>query len=290
MGITNPWRAFYNSILMKKASKRIEYTPVLLTYLDVLGFNDRIKETERKTTEVRKTYALLRRLQDQYLSARRFVLGADDKPDYITDFRSFSDLMLRITKVKADHDTLAGFLNGELVTLANIQCDCVALSGDLLRGAIFHGDLYYDDSVTFGPALGEAYRLESETAVFPRIVIDADLLKQAKESGYVWEGDYIQRGDDGIYFVDYLFASYLDRFTWGDMEKSHDQILVAHRDMVQKKLKEVEKEKSYRKRQKVIWVAQYHNSTIQKLMRRFFKDMPQIHFDGMEIPEHLFAY
>jgi hypothetical protein len=276
---------------MKKATKRIAYDPVLLTYLDILGFKDRIERSKSKATEVRKTHALLRRLQEQYSQARRFVAGEDNKPHYITQFRSFSDLMIRVTETRQDGDNLAGYLNSELVVLSNTQCDCVALWGDLLRGAIFSGDLYLDDDVTFGPSLGEAYLLESGTAVFPRIVIDVDLLKRAWKTGRVWEGDYIKRGDDGVYFVDYLFGSYLDRYSWPDeLSKKPDEILAEHKAVVEKKLKEVEKEKDYRKRQKIIWLAQYHNTTLKKLVDRFKGVLPDRHFDVMEIPEELFRF
>lgn len=275
---------------MGKTSQNIAYVPVLLTYLDVLGFREKVKKTQLTPSEVKKTHDLLKRLQQQYSQARRFVAGQNNKAHNVTQFRSFSDLMIRVTEIKQADDTLAGYLNWELVVLASTQCDCVALAGDMLRGAIVSSDLYIDKNVTFGPALVEAYLLESSTAVFPRIVIDADLLKRAEQAGQVWH-DYTKRGEDGVYFVDYLFGSYLDKHLWpNQLSKSADEILTEHKQTVEKRLKEFEKEKDYRKRQKAIWMAQYHNSTVKRLEERFQGTFPNSHFAGMEIPEDLFEY
>jgi hypothetical protein len=66
---------------------------------------------------------------------------------------------------------LADILNFECMVLANAQCQEIFSSGILLRGAICVGDLFIGDHATFGPALIDAYDLESNVAVFPRIAI-----------------------------------------------------------------------------------------------------------------------
>jgi hypothetical protein len=48
-------------------------------------------------------------------------------------------------------------------------------SGLLIRGAITIGDIVHDDSIVFGPALNRAYELESQQAIYPRIILDPDV-------------------------------------------------------------------------------------------------------------------
>ena len=108
---------------MEDRQQTIEYRPVLLTYLDVLGFRDRIDKTKRNPSEVKETYDLLRRLQQQYSQSRRFVTGPDKKPHSITHFRSFSDLMLRITEVRRVCDPLA-----DAYTTLGTNCPDISIS------------------------------------------------------------------------------------------------------------------------------------------------------------------
>nr|WP_317187917.1 hypothetical protein [Acinetobacter gerneri] len=41
----------------------------------------------------------------------------------------------------------------------------------LLRGALTIGEIYHDENMVFGPAMVEAYELESKVAEFPRIIL-----------------------------------------------------------------------------------------------------------------------
>jgi hypothetical protein len=57
----------------------------------------------------------------------------------------------------------------------------------LLRGGICVGDISMDpdprsDEIVFGPAMVRAYELERDAAVYPRIVIDRELIKEADAS------------------------------------------------------------------------------------------------------------
>lgn len=50
--------------------------------------------------------------------------------------------------------------------------------GILFRGGITYGKVVHTDKMLFGPAMNKAYSLESKTAVYPRIIIDNDVIKQ----------------------------------------------------------------------------------------------------------------
>ena len=77
---------------------------------------------------------------------------------------------------------------GKLFTVALCNCEPIFLrfikERILFRGGISYGDAYIDQerSMFFGPAVNEAYKLESETAIHPRIVIDSYVAEEVIEN------------------------------------------------------------------------------------------------------------
>src|SRR5690606_28453000 len=55
----------------------------------------------------------------------------------------------------------------------------LVFQGILVRGAITYGKLIHTDKVLFGPALAEAYILESKAALYPRVILHKDIIDLA---------------------------------------------------------------------------------------------------------------
>src|SRR5439155_8129709 len=117
-----------------------------------------------------------------------------------------------------------------------------------------------------GPALVKAYHHAEQMAVFPRIVIDPKIIDLEKSDSMIpILNTFIIRGDDGAYFIDYLFAAY-----------SNWQILIfddkwetlrIHKTRVEEKLRELPS-KGERAKHKALWLALYHNSVLKRLGQR----------------------
>jgi hypothetical protein len=80
------------------------------------------------------------------------------------------------------------------------------------RGGICRGSIFHNSNFVFGEAMVRAYRLESRVAVFPRVVIDEEIVESLL-SEPIPEGIAVFRNRiahmvrldaDGRYFVDYL--------------------------------------------------------------------------------------
>lgn len=75
--------------------------------------------------------------------------------------------------------------------------------GLLLRGGIVRGKLYQQGALAFGPAIHEAYHLESKVASSPRIILSAELAAEWIEDepggGVAWRIDH-----DGHRFYNFL--------------------------------------------------------------------------------------
>ena len=83
--------------------------------------------------------------------------------------------------------------------------------GMLTRGGVVLGLAHHSGSVVFGPAVIEAYRLESEVAKYPRILV-ADEVRQAAW-GYhegLCRGRLFTQDSDGCWFVNVIFPPLSD--------------------------------------------------------------------------------
>jgi hypothetical protein len=238
------------------------YRKVLLTYLDILGFRELIRQSNGNPGKVAEILHVLK------VTKRKGTAGVatvDDNGEtkLITRTHNFSDLIIRITLIDNPDDLIVR-LNMELMTLAAIQCELTAIHGILLRGGISIGECYEDHEFIFGPALVDSYELEEKTAVFPRIVISQSLVEvSSKETGEVWPR-VIRRGEDAAFYVDYLYAGCHTK-PGGFMRtgfNSAGALLKGHQILIADKLAHT---KEARARQKVLWTALYHNSVIDRL-------------------------
>lgn len=77
----------------------------------------------------------------------------------------------------------------------------------LTRGGITIGDFFCDDVMVWGNALVKAYELESKVAVYPRVIIEPELIR---ELNLVSEDDkshykkWIRQDKDSFFYIDYL--------------------------------------------------------------------------------------
>lgn len=85
--------------------------------------------------------------------------------------------------------------------------------GILCRGGVSLGKFIHSDNYLFGPALVEAHTLESKAAMYPRVILDTNVIDAGTENrtlehtssdemGYVYS--LLERDSDGMYYIDYF--------------------------------------------------------------------------------------
>jgi hypothetical protein len=246
-----------------------EYQKTLLVYLDIMGFKKMIEESQNDSTKVDVIIDMLKKVKAQTDISFKRPITSRVSVDAMEP-RNFSDLVLRITALGEGPIQFRTAIMNECAILAAIQSELFLSSGILLRGGMCIDDLYHENEIVFGPALVKTYELETNVAVFPRIVVDAKscLLHGTDENTSPQFYLYVRRGDDGAYFIDYLYHSYINMFVMSQYKSDEKRFLSQHKMQVESKLEEYAT-KDYRIKQKGLWLALYHNSVIKRLAEEY---------------------
>ena len=132
--------------------------------------------------------------------------GVDEKTENrlnLSRFKSmiFSDNILFFAPYDSETDMLN--LSNNIVYGLSQFLFQYTKSNIFFRGAITAGQLFYDEKLhfVFGTGLIRAYELESNVAIYPRIIIDTCLKPSPILVG--WAQD-----EDGIWYADYLTLGY----------------------------------------------------------------------------------
>jgi hypothetical protein len=184
---------------------KMKYDDRVICFLDFLGFRSQIKRTDNSEQSI--ATAEIQRIADG-IEQLRSVMDADfpdERPD--VEVTQFSDSV-----VLSFGTTNPGGVFSALLSVLHAQMALVQ-RGILCRGAVTHGKLVHTKSLLFGPAMNRAYDLETKAAVYPRVILDDEILVIGRrapapqnnsdyERGYFM--DLLSCDSDGFFYVDYI--------------------------------------------------------------------------------------
>ena len=217
--------------------RELIYQDRLVAFVDILGFKDAVNKSAGADEWCIKLRKKINRLVDNNES---FQLYND----------AFKVLYEEQLKGKAEETANFGFL---------------------LRGGITFGKIRHDHNKCFGPAMNRAYLLESETAVYPRILIDGFALKELAKDKFIHNSIEFISPDksDGLLFLDYLSqkAYFEENDNYHDFEGNrldYNQFLKNLKILITDNLEQ------YNNNEKVLekyqWYKEYYNDTIKKVL------------------------
>ena len=233
---------------LRETKTEIHTEPYLVAYLDMLGSKERIQnddEEEESLNTIKEIYEYALQIPDEINPSLSH---------YHMEMRIFSDNILIVNKLVDEN----GAKRDLIVELENM-CTVVTRfqehaleNGWLLRGAMTKGQLYFGDRLVWGKALVKAYRMEEKTAIYPRVIIDDELVDSINSISPSQKGVKVmalRQDADGCYFLDYLDSMICFKFQCDD-EK--------YAERFRKMFSEPVKDESVR--QKRLWHVRYHNS------------------------------
>lgn len=225
-----------------------------VAFLDILGFREHVKRSQ-KPDHFPTLLAALRRVRSVGDTWSTLV-GQEGVPPEELDFRShtFSDSIV-----------LSG--RGKMVAPLFFAVAYLAMAllkdGIYFRGGISVGALYHDESIVFGPALIEAYELESKAAKYPRVLLTDSALKIARQNTIKFPGraptfqldQFVAQDTDGLCYVDFLkLAAAGSELVAGVSEGRLSSVIIPALERVRKERDEVE---SQYDRANLGWLTHY---------------------------------
>ena len=184
----------------KLVIEQLKTTKCVVAFIDILGSKLFI-ESDKGLDVIHKEYKrTLNDFNDKYI-AYGFEMGV----------RIFSDNILFFIKVPQYKDPainlkIKTLYIMKLSTSIKLFQNALLIQNILVRGGITYGDFFVDDVMVWGKALIRAYKLESEIAIYPRIVLDpdVDIDRSVFEcSNMPAISHALYKDDDGLEFINF---------------------------------------------------------------------------------------
>ncbi|MCL2284835.1 MAG: hypothetical protein FWC32_00555 [Firmicutes bacterium] len=158
-------------------------------------------------------------------------------------------------------------------------------AGIFSRGCMLYGELYFDDNFVCGQGIIDAHRLESEVAIFPRIIVDESFIVKMEPSipdfyetalqaessrqrmdfsqvklkdNWVEIFELFKKDFDGMFFFNYMvLLEATDSTSQEEKESIFAERLIHHRNIIKQNL--INNVNNKRILQKYQWCQNHHN-------------------------------
>lgn len=300
--------------------KPIEPDLCLVAWIDILGFSQQLQAV-KSDADLQAAYRKMLFVHEWLNKA-----GASDEPD---ELEEANKLQGRQVIALSDGLVVTGSLRAAMpdlyspfdlmmslvdqIILAQSAC---AMAGIFLRGGISIGPFYFENDILLSPALVRSYKLETERATYPVILVTPDTvaaLRKLDGLQYYARGadpsrDYFrpfksphQKKGERFCLLDYVrymaspdnyfFNSLADRDAYADRRKSdeerqrifdesHDKSALRALQSHQRQLIEAYNQSPSEKKAKYRWLMRYHNQTVQSISRFFAPALIDLHQFG----------
>jgi len=244
-----------------------DFRPHFIAYFDILGYKQHM-EKGRSVEIANKIASSIEGVWENF-DMRKY--GGDVKiPEDEAKLKVFSDNFI----ICSERDWHAVLQNAIRVQMH------LALNDVLVRGSLCYGNLFFSNEFLSGEGIVLAHEIESQTAIYPRVVVDKLFMDEAQnqidahverlrkkphnQADFVKEMldrelEYITIDFDGCMFVDYLkyeISSYeIQRHLPNDPNRETiKEILTLHRDNIARSANSSNRKIS----QKYQWCRNYH--------------------------------
>jgi hypothetical protein len=177
-------------------NENLETKKCVVAFIDLLGTSEAIKNDENDTNLNTMNYILQSAID---MSADNHLTKAT------VQVKAFSDNIVFAMEIPNDSDNMEHMsrVHNILEICAYFQIAAFKM-GISTRGGITIGDFFCNEIFVWGKGLLRAYTLESKIAIFPRIVIDTNVISLVPDCDNSGKKHHIKTDVDGVVFLDYL--------------------------------------------------------------------------------------
>lgn len=245
--------------LNNENSTNIEYSKQVVFFIDILAFKNLIQGKDKRTAS------------DIALILKRINHFVDDETfgkDCSKTVTQFSDSVI----LSFNYDKPSGLFYS-LLDILHLQFELFHSNNVLVRGACYIGNAYHDNEFCFGEAINEAYLLQEKCAIYPRIIISEEIIKQCAfysiHLGYNEEADIkeiLKQDTDGYWYVDYF--SYDVLYT----EMDEPEYWGCYMQKIRGNIMNGLTEQNISIRQKYLWLKDKYNNALTDLLIKRYKE------------------
>jgi len=186
------------------------YEKKLAVFIDILGTKESNFDDLYKINNI--FHKELIRIKEREMSCKKFT----------TSFSDCAYIIYEINDLDENETAFFYYIHDSLTDLVN-TISTIQINGFMCRGGISYGELYYDENtkIVFGPAINEAYKLETE-AIMPRIILSDELgyILYDKENNVIKDKfkKLIRKDEfDDRYYLNFLYTfSQFDFFDYDE--------------------------------------------------------------------------
>jgi hypothetical protein len=246
------------------------YEDRVLAFIDILGFSEAVKRTitngmenEDETTKIVRLFDDAKELIKQHNPSFMDTSTADKSVHHFSD-----SIIISYPKTKAG---AVFYIISETLffSLTALQ------KGFLIRGAVVCDKLCHTETKIFGPAMVKAYQMESKLAVYPRIILDDNILDIAKEypremnkqnSEFKVIQNLLLEDFDGYFFINYLDIFKTKIFS------DDKATLLSYFEPLRNKIRELDKKESLDIKSKCLWLKGKYKGILSKYKKQYYND------------------
>lgn len=186
----------------ERFERELKYKKRVVTFLDILGWKAAIRSSDQQHGDVvkalGKTLAQLQGVASHFNSLNELLRDEQKWPGNPVMTQFSDSLVISVDDDRHGRDVLQNALFGLTSNLIQF--------GFLLRGGVVRGEIFHEGSLVFGPALIEAYELESTVASSPRVILSKELSSEWGDQEATGALPWIPSPDG------YLFFNFLPPF------------------------------------------------------------------------------
>ncbi len=191
----------------------INYKNKIVAFVDILGFSEHIHKSQKSDSIRLDIYNILRDFHNLSEKSNAFIrMGTSDDND--KKVTTFSD------NIVISYSEDSSFIEA-IYDVGRLQVECLK-RGFFIRGGLTIGEIIHTKEVVFGQALVDAYYLENEIAIYPRIIFTEEtLLKGIDSRRFRYLNSrlddkkdikiFTKQDIDSLYYIDFLDSIFLEQ-------------------------------------------------------------------------------
>lgn len=215
-------------------------TKSIVAFIDVLGSTEAIMKDADKSLQM---------MHDAYSEAIDLYQSLFDEGKRIKPCaKIFSDNI--VVSVSREGESGHGAFCAIAMISAIIQVQFLK-HGFLTRGGIASGSFFVDDMMVWGTALVKSHNLENNLAIYPRIIVDPELIGDLKLADpnciFVRCKEWIEQDTDSFFMINYLNEYLLNK----------EIFIIKLMDLAEDNIAKYNAERKMKPCQKWLWFANY---------------------------------